>query len=493
MAPANVAAGDDFPGRLTAAGTTNSTYDRYTYYRMLSQLGTDTSPDTGKMNLNYDNIDYTNNSANATNFMPWTPIAFFTNAADRMLKMYTANWATSYTNFVIAGVPNNIATNFLPTLNTNFVATLNVTNGFGISDIPVFVSNQFVYTPAVNRLLQLAANLYEATSTNYYPSAYRPLFTVSIQNGWTNVYITGYTNVVTITNNGTSDPQLAPPIDVATLVSSFSSGYGTPQYYVNLATNIYGVPWIIGARKGFPNFNESVVESIVGMTRRLQFVRNINGATPGKVVPITQTNQMYMMSLNTSGGLDFWNSYTNNLLDNLVVDYRMVSLMYVTNDEAYSNNFVEGIVPSQPLAPVGFFASNSVSLAGWSGAAPWQGGQPNNRSFVVPVNFTALTSLSNSVYRTPYAGNTPGTLPYQGYPVPSLIPTNYFNPSGQSMTAVFEQSQNMPAAEEFYVPHWGLLVTNQMQVYVLDQDANGNQHVVDYVHLEQERSHNFNN
>ena len=37
-------------------GTTVSTYDRYTFYRMLAQLGTDTTPDSGKMNLNYDNL-----------------------------------------------------------------------------------------------------------------------------------------------------------------------------------------------------------------------------------------------------------------------------------------------------------------------------------------------------------------------------------------------------------------------------------------------------
>ena len=82
------------------AGATNSTYDRYTFYRLLSQLGTDSSPDAGKMNLNYDNLDHGLNKvthtftgpAALTNFMAWTPLAFFTNAADRMLRLYTTNW-----------------------------------------------------------------------------------------------------------------------------------------------------------------------------------------------------------------------------------------------------------------------------------------------------------------------------------------------------------------------------------------------------------------
>ena len=46
-----------FVNRLLAAGQANSTYDRYTFYRLLSQLGTDSTPESGKMNLNYDNLD----------------------------------------------------------------------------------------------------------------------------------------------------------------------------------------------------------------------------------------------------------------------------------------------------------------------------------------------------------------------------------------------------------------------------------------------------
>jgi hypothetical protein len=477
-----VPSANNFSERLLAAGTNNSTYDRYTFYRLLSQLGTDSTPETGMMNLNYDNVDYTNNSANPTNFMPWKPIAFFTNAADRMLKLYTASWATNYTaNFaggiiISQGVTNY---NFAPVLYTNFVATYNMTNAFGISDIPVYVSNTFVYTPSVNRLLQLAANLYEATSTNYYPSVYRPLFTVTNQNGYTNVFITGFYNVTNVI--GTSDLQLAPPIDIATLINPGLN-------YVNLATNLYGVPWIIGARKGFPNFNESVVESIVGMTRRLQFTRDITGATPNQQLPITGTNQMYMMSLNTSGGLDFWNSYSNKLSDNVTVDWRILSLEYITNNDA------PGIVYSVPQSPVGFFASNSISFTGWQGTTPWTGGQPNANSFYVPVNFTALTSLSNSVYRSPNARSTPGAMP-AGFPTPSLVPTNYLV-NGGPITAVFEQNPPGPPGifnNPFYIPQWGLLTTNQLQVYILDRDANGFEHIVDYVHLEQASSQNLNN
>ena len=56
-----IGVGDYFSNHLAAAGTLNSTYDRYTFYRMLAQLGTDTTPESGKINLNYDNLDAAGN------------------------------------------------------------------------------------------------------------------------------------------------------------------------------------------------------------------------------------------------------------------------------------------------------------------------------------------------------------------------------------------------------------------------------------------------
>ena len=77
-----------FPDRLLMAGTNSDSYNRYTFYRLLSQLGTDSAPEPGgKMNLNYCNVD-TNGYVvpnMATNFQPWQPAQFFTNAAIRLL------------------------------------------------------------------------------------------------------------------------------------------------------------------------------------------------------------------------------------------------------------------------------------------------------------------------------------------------------------------------------------------------------------------------
>ena len=91
-----------FTNHLLQAGDGVSTYDRYTFYRLLGELGTDSTPESGKMNLNYDNLDpgsngvlTVNGTASATNFVPWTALGFFNNAADRMLRLATTNWFES--------------------------------------------------------------------------------------------------------------------------------------------------------------------------------------------------------------------------------------------------------------------------------------------------------------------------------------------------------------------------------------------------------------
>ena len=102
----------NFVNRLNWASTNLSTYDQYTYYRMLQQLGTDSAPeDPDKLNLNYVNV----RGLSATNFIRWTDtnaiqarfggtvnpsVFFFTNAVDKLLSRYTAEWiATDYVQY----------------------------------------------------------------------------------------------------------------------------------------------------------------------------------------------------------------------------------------------------------------------------------------------------------------------------------------------------------------------------------------------------------
>ncbi|MGD0207201.1 MAG: hypothetical protein ABSC89_06315 [Verrucomicrobiota bacterium] len=444
-----------FVERLHQAGTNVSTYDRYTFYRLLSQLGTDSTPESGKMNLNYDNLVQTNPISGAiseTNFYQWTPLTFFTNAADRLLRAYTTQWRNSN--------PTNFATTFYTVTNFNFVNADQWTNypAFGLSGapgiipgIPVLVSNQFVYSSAVNRLLQLAANIYDATTNNIgvngnnynYPSVFRPLFT---RNSVGNVFVTGYAYVPSV--SGTNDPAFSAPFDVSTI--SISGGS-------NVLENVYGVPWIIGAKKGFPNFNEFVLENVVGITRRLQFTRNTNTSPP----KMTGTNQMYLMNVSSTLGVDLWNSYAAQYNGTVSGWVRENLSMSLTSSDS---------INWPPLGPMGLSTNCPISSNPWSGL-----------SFVVPLGNTFIM-LTNSVYRSPSAGATGGAVP-SGFTPPCLIPTNYFG----AVTAVYET--NTPG---FPLPNWGLLTTNQLQVFMLDQSANGIYHVIDYAHFEQISSRNLN-
>ena len=98
---------------------------------------------------------------------------------------------------------------------------------FGISNIPVYPTNY--YTPSVHQLLQLSANLYDATTSTPYPSVFRPLY---FTNETGAVFVAGYTN-----DN-----------DAATV-----NAWPTHE--------TYGIPFVVGAKKGIPNFNEYVSQT----------------------------------------------------------------------------------------------------------------------------------------------------------------------------------------------------------------------------------------
>ncbi|MDD5139468.1 MAG: hypothetical protein PHY43_04300 [Verrucomicrobiales bacterium] len=443
-----------FTNHLSNAGAGVSTYDRYTFYRMLAQLGTDSAPETGKMNLNYDNLDpffngfpNTNGTVSVTNFAAWTPIAFFTNAADRMLRAYTTKWfQTSPSNYLATyyGITDynyyhqdsfgNIITNDPTALGLTNVPFFGMTNqipAFGMMDIPVLVNGKFVYSSAVQRVLQLAANIYDATTNSFYPSVFRPL----ISRSGTNVYITSYTNVVSV--DGANDPQLSQPFDVAT-IAALPPGI----IIANVPDNIYGVPWIIGAKKGFPNFNEFCMESSVQVTRKLEFNRNTN------TIPASgyTTNQMYSMAITNYYGLECWNSYFNKTnytgqsgqSGPVVIAVRNLMSMTLTNQSPYAT-------PNTYARTIQTTNNPSYLLNSW----------PSNL-FVVPLNTNAaFFAFTNPVFAYKY---------------------NQFG-----------STSNFLDSGIFPLPQFGFVVTNYLQVAIIDNsDPNlpaGFGHIVDYVQL----------
>ncbi len=416
----------NFTNRLQAAGTGNASYDRYTFYRLLDQLGTDSTSDDSRMNLNYDNLVATNaftGTVGATNLIDWTPLGFFTNAADRLIRLSSARWLAQNFNFYT---------------NTFGAST---TKAFSLTNIPVYVNGHFVYTPTVNRLLQLAANIYDASTTNFYPSVFRPVFRVVLNGSYRDVYITDFTFETDVDPNtvGLSGNTLQPytlPDEVNLLALSPSLNF----------VNIYGVPWIIGAKKNLPNFNRFYMLNNVQVTRKLQ-VRRPSAAIPGA----TETNQMFVMSITNQFGVSFWNSYNTNL-----VSQQAGGFSVVVRDKV-SLTLSNGAAPGAnwPIAtPQVFTFFRNVNL--WPGsfwgatAQDFQANAPDANSFI-------YTNWNNA-----------------------YLPESIFRASFNS----FEPVTNTPLWEILNptvppFPQFGLYATNHIQALIVDGTR-----IVDYVQLD---------
>ncbi len=187
--------GAGFANRLLSAGRDLSTYDRYTFYRLMSQMGTDgVKEDRGKINLNYDNqTRYFNGFpdpdgvASVTNFVPWRPVDFFVNAADKMLREYHGG-------------------TFRRVLDQRYGAGFTAANNLALN-IPVMTNGVLIHTPSVHRILQMAANMYDASITNrvdrlvkgstnvFLPTVFKPL----LRRDGDDVYICNWTNITSFT------------------------------------------------------------------------------------------------------------------------------------------------------------------------------------------------------------------------------------------------------------------------------------------------------
>src|SRR2546430_3113620 len=82
-------------------------------------------------------------------------------------------------------------------------------------------------------------------------------------------------------------------------------GSSSDRSALQSADMVCGIPIIVGARKGFPNFNELALLNDIRVVRSLTFHRPVaNG-------PVTQTNQIYDVGISNAIGVEAWNSYSN--------------------------------------------------------------------------------------------------------------------------------------------------------------------------------------
>ena len=309
--------------------------------------------------------------------------------------------------------------------------------GLDLTNIEVFPTNQ--YSPAVHRLLQVTANLYDATtnrafSTNpaepYCPTVFRPLFRRTPDGS---ILIAGFREVqgTTMASAGTSPPMLEP--DAISGDASLVPALGVP-----FASNdsdepmLSGVPLIVGAKRGFPNFNEFAMQTTIYTTRLLEF-RRAAGDTFG---PVTQTNQMYIVGVSNAFGLEAWNSYSNAFPRNLQLSVAATMTAMITNE--FGN-----LLLSNRVARGAIVATNN-----WNG---WTSLGVLARSFVLPFGTTnQVIFLTNSSY-------VPGS-------PASFVP----------------QTHGFTLNQGLYVPHWYLTLNTKVLYILVDTDSD---RIVDYVNL----------
>ncbi len=303
-----------FTNRMLLASQRTNTFDRYTFQRLLSCIGMGSSPEYGvwvnsnydtiqsgqiitpilrtKVNINYDNTAQITN-ANApyalmpTNLAPWTALGFFTNAADLLLRSQTF----MFDNYIGS---------------TNIESSTPIIEQFGINNIPIYRTNLIGlyptyagvrYNASIHRMLQLAANIYDATVSNTYasqygpvrhPSVFRPMFGLYTNNNVLGINVIGYTQV-TNTNNAIVAQLSQQFYDLPSALNLLRLQPGASNI------NIWGIPWVVAANKGLPEFNQYSYQSSILYERKMLFVRKANAdGSPDTNDPPAFTNQVLL-------------------------------------------------------------------------------------------------------------------------------------------------------------------------------------------------------
>jgi hypothetical protein len=362
-----------------------------------------------------------------------SPVGFFTNAAIRLLLKsgYTVGPPTSTSNLLV----------------TNIVSGVPVTS----LQIPIWPTN--FYTPSVHRLLQLAANLYDATTNRAdlstavaLPTLFRPLFyenPTHNQAGQRQVFIIGYAEVTAkdLTETGKYGSPFTgsvPPHDLSDATDT----------YVYQRDMVYNVPVVIGARKGLPSFDELTSDTQVQAARKLIYHR-WNDATNN---PINEIDPAYYLTVTNVVGLQAWNSYGANYT-------RPVQLYAWPDTEVLITNLQTG----KQLNPPGYPSRQPTTYTYYLPPNPWPG-------------FNA--AFSGSSFVTPLGPLGSPTTNYVFLPTNSvyLYNSQQFDASGLGQPdRTVGNSNNL-----FHIPHFQLTVKARLRFTLVDLQT---QRLLDYVNL----------
>jgi hypothetical protein len=301
-----------------------------------------------------------------------------------------------------------------------------------LSHIQLYPTNQ--YTPSVHQLLQVTANLYDSltnrsiTGYPYLPSVFRPVFASS---GGA-IYIGGYAEVTdtSVLNLPVLDLQSAK--DRSTLRAT---------------SMVSGVPLIIGAKKGFPNFNQFAMQTQVQVTRKLQFHRLADSDTG----PVNELDQMFVVGITNMFGVGAWSSYETAFPRGL----RMVVIPDLT--VILTNLETGGLLNPATWRYVSPIVATNIPANTW----PPYSLATQRSSLVLPLASGPAVPYTNHV-----------VLPNSTY----LAGSDTFVP----LTGIFERT---PGTSNLYVPHWQLNLRTRLRFALIDTSLSPNR-IVDYVNLD---------
>lgn len=529
-----------FNNRFTNAVTSsrNNSYDRYAYYRWLAQIGADSAPAlAGKIHLNFLNEpgslstnlhSWANSGDNGGRFAGpetlnrqplltqntnkvWQSSSnrltnFFLITADAMLRAsmvtnifleLSNNLPIYRTNYTIGGsyFVNPDVMNISPRAQRQ-IANLPVRHDLSITNIQIYyepaagelvtwrhryVTNQ-EYTPALHRLLQLTANIYDNMTNRgpvnpsnpeqepYYPTVFRPVLAKTP----TNILIVNWvadntTDFALRTNQYNVTPGAVPVLRQQwwyTKEEAFRKN-------VNITNiNIWGQPWVIGVKKGWPNFNEYSIETFIQVTRKLEIAK----LTPGEIVSTNlsdlaeRTKQIFVLGISNTFGVEAWNSFAKAVKKGLQVSTEIqsqvgIERIYSTNVNAAGTN----LYPLQPIANV--FLGDMRVITNWAGR------KATRTPLAVSTNVNGLGNV-NSDFRVPL------------YTTWSVLPDSDFVPGGRSFSTPGKFypgpfNERHPVGDIFQpldeIPHLRLVITNRIRYALMDIREG---HVIDFVTLD---------
>jgi hypothetical protein len=360
-----------FAGQLVSTvQASNSTYNAYTFYRLLGSVGTDSSDGRievgvdlanryyrrSKLNLNYQVLDaegtqsYSANvvstngasgtAARATALVPWTARTWVSLAGDRLLRKEFSNGLPELGNFNFYDPAKPSTKLTVPEAKEEaahgiaIAGSYWVTNAVGSRGRNIAVSKtNHTWSAKLHRLLQLAANIHEVrtnivgglNSEPFPPHVFRPTFYREDQDDPRNpgkkLSVVRLAGLEEVTNAFTQVLNTAwtnwMDFENTNDVNSLSTDPSLPT-----RTNVFGVPYLVGTKqnetglnaRGLPKFNEAFWQSRVRTGRRLLLERQPNGAvrptneTSLSALGVVKYGQYTFQVVNTAAA-EGWNSY----------------------------------------------------------------------------------------------------------------------------------------------------------------------------------------